>query len=210
MKHKISHSLYSYWNEIRGQRVAPRRFEIEPSRIASILPDTFILDCERHGSPRFRLAGTRMSNLLGRDVRDGDFLDLFQARDHKTLQHVLQLTITQAGVSLLTTEPVLDAAPGISSHPQIEIMLLPLFHTEAAVTRLLGCAVPLEPLVSLKPLAFLPQSLVSHETIWPDGRPHAVLQQLSRQSPFAPEQRGSRIVSSDRRRFRVFDGGKTT
>ena len=210
MKHKISHSLYSYWNEIRGQRVAPRRFEIEPSRIASILADTFILDCENHGNPRFRLAGTRMSNLLGRDVRDGEFLDLFQRRDHKTLQHALLLTIEQAGVSLLTSEPVLDTQASVPSNPQIEILLLPLFHTDATVTRLLGCAVPLEPLPHTKTLAHLPQSLVSHETIWPDGRPHAVLQQLNRQSPFAPEQRGARIVSSDRRRFRVFDGGKTT
>lgn len=210
MKHKISHSLYSYWNEIRGQRVAPRRFEIEPSRIASLLPDTFILDCEHQGSPHFRLAGTRMSSLLGRDVRDGEFLDLFQCRDHKAIQHALQLTIEQAGVSLLTTEPVLDPEQGGLRDPQIEILLLPLFHTQATVTRLLGCAVPLKPLSALKPLAHLPQSLVSHETIWPDGRPHAVLQQLNRQSPFAPEQRGARIVSSDRRRFRVFDGGKAT
>ena len=105
MKHKISHSLYTYWNEIRALRVAPRRFEIEPSRIASFLPDTFILDCGEPGKTRFRLAGTRMSTLLGRDVRDGAFLDLFRPADHKTLQDALQLTIEQAGVALLTTAP---------------------------------------------------------------------------------------------------------
>ena len=210
MKHKISHSLFTYWNEIRGLRVAPRRFEIEPSRIASILPDTFILDCSQSGSPRFRLAGTRMSTLLGRDVRDSAFLDLFQPADHNPLQNALQSTITQAGVALLTTAPCSAAEPATPPHQQIEILLLPLFHTQNAVTRLLGCAVPLEPLMRSNPHAYLPQSLVGHETIWPDGRPHAVLQQMNRQSPFAPEHRGSRIVSADRRRFRVFDGGKTT
>lgn len=210
MKHKISHSLYTYWNEIRALRVAPRRFEIEPSRIASFLPDTFILDCGEPGNPRFRLAGTRMSTLLGRDVRDGTFLDLFRPADHKTLQHALQLTIEQAGVALLTTAPCSAGEPVTAPYPHIEILLLPLFHTQNAVTRLLGCAVPLEPVIESKALAYLPQSLVAHETIWPDGRPHAVLQQMNRQSPFAPELRGARIVASDRRRFRVVDGGKTT
>ena len=83
-----------------------------------------------------------MSNLLGRDVRDGEFLDLFQAADHKALRHVLQLTIEQAGVAVLTTEPVLDA-DRYAGQSEIEILLLPLFHTQNAVTRMLGCAVPL-------------------------------------------------------------------
>ena len=44
MKHKTSNILYSYWNKVRGDRVTPRRFEIEPAQIAAILPATFILE----------------------------------------------------------------------------------------------------------------------------------------------------------------------
>ncbi|MEO1694679.1 MAG: PAS domain-containing protein, partial [Pseudomonadota bacterium] len=44
MKHSTSHSLYAYWNEVRDGRPAPRRFEIEPSRIAHILSETLILE----------------------------------------------------------------------------------------------------------------------------------------------------------------------
>lgn len=209
MKHKISHALFSYWNEIRGNRVAPRRFEIEPSRIAAILPDTFILDCGEPGAYRFRLAGTRMSAVLGRDVRDSGFLDLFAQDDHKAVAHVLRQTIEQAPVSVLTLEaaPVAGTPPGPAS--RIEIMLLPLFHTQPTVTRLLGSAAQLDPVPLGRSSGALPQTMVRHETIWPDGRPHAVLDQLNRQSPFAPEHRLGRIVSSDRRRFRVFDGGKS-
>jgi hypothetical protein len=210
MKHKISHSLYSYWNEIRGERIAPRRFEIEPSRIASILPDTFIIDCGEPGSFRFRLAGTRMSQLLGRDVRDSSFFDLFQPEDRETLPRVLQQVIDQAPVTVLSIAPIVadtapSRAPGL---PEIEMLLLPLFHTRTAVTRLLGCAAPLNPMPPGRMAVPFVLALQSHETIWPDGRPHAVIEQMNRQSPFLPEHQLGRIVSSDRRRFRVFDGGK--
>ena len=225
MKHRVSHALFTYWNEIRGQRVAPRRFEIEPSRIAAILPDTFILDCGEPGHHRFRLAGTRMSSMMGRDVRDGELAGLFQRQDHAAIGHLVGQATDQGAVIVLTSvaaplpgmadrpgvdgpEAILqagDAAPG----PRLEILLLPLFHTQEQVTRLLGCAVSLDP---PRPGHGVPpafQRLLDQETIWPDGRPHSVLQQLNRQSPFAPEHRGGRIVTADRRRFRVFDGGKS-
>lgn len=205
MKHKISQSLYTYWNEIRGQRVAPRRFEIEPARIAGILPDTFILECGETGQARFRLAGTRMSNLLGRDVRDCGFVDLFQAEDHKALGHILEQTTEQAAVCVITAGPVTDLSP----RKHAEILLLPLFHTQNAVSRILGCAVPLTQDTATARSTAVPQRMIAHEIIWPEGRPHVILKQMNRQSPFAAEHRGARIVTADRRRFRVFDGGKT-
>ena len=49
--------------------------------------------------------------------------------------------------------------------------------------------------------------LLAHDLVWPDGRPHSVVHALGRQSPFMPELSRARIVTSDRRRFRVLDGG---
>lgn len=218
MKHKTSHALFAYWNELRGQRIAPRRFEIEPSRIASILPDTFILDCGDPSDFRFRLAGTRMSALIGQDVRDSQFLDMFCSEDRRGLQHLLAQAIAQAPVLILTTATMPfaaptagpdDARPPTIHGPCVEIVLLPLFHTQNAVTRLLGCAVPLDVHQPGRPVRALPHAIVAQQTVWPDGRPHAILDHMDRQSPFAPRQQVGRIVASDRRRFRVFDGGKS-
>ena len=216
MKHTTSHALFTYWNEIRGQRVAPRRFEIEPARLSAILPDTFILDCGEPGLHRFRLAGTRMSSLLGRDLRDSALSGLFEASEHATLRHALAQAIDQAAVIVLTAVATPAGSPaalvspdaGLEPGPRIEFVLLPLFHMQNQVTRLLGSAVALEPAPPGRPQAPALQRLVGQETIWPDGRPQSVLQQLHRQSPFAPELRTGRIVTSDRRRFRGFDGGK--
>ncbi len=44
MKQRTIQTLYAYWNELRAGRVAPRRLEIEPARIGSILPETFMLE----------------------------------------------------------------------------------------------------------------------------------------------------------------------
>ena len=54
MREVITQALYGYWNEIRAGRLAPKRFEIEPSLIAGILPDTFILERVDNDTSRFR------------------------------------------------------------------------------------------------------------------------------------------------------------
>ncbi|MEO1650333.1 MAG: PAS domain-containing protein, partial [Pseudomonadota bacterium] len=65
MKHTTSHSLFSYWNEVRRGRPAPRRFDIEPSRISHILAETLILERIDFETYRFRLAGTKVSQAFG-------------------------------------------------------------------------------------------------------------------------------------------------
>jgi hypothetical protein len=49
--------------------------------------------------------------------------------------------------------------------------------------------------------------LLAVEAVWPQGRPHAAAEKLSRQTPILPEVRNARIVRQDRRQFRVYDGG---
>ena len=66
MKLNGSIELFQYWNRLRGTRPAPRRTEIEPSDIKTLLADTFILEQDSRGLPVFRLAGTRLCALFGR------------------------------------------------------------------------------------------------------------------------------------------------
>ena len=55
MQQPTSSQLYAYWDHVRNGRVAPRRFEIEPSMIAAVLPETFIVD--RQGRIRYKHVG---------------------------------------------------------------------------------------------------------------------------------------------------------
>jgi hypothetical protein len=203
MQQRATQSLFAYWNGVRGGRVAPRRFEIEPSRIADLLADTFILERIDTEHFRFRLAGTRICDLLGPALRSSDFLEPWRDDDREVLQHMFHGMATQGGVGLLVAEAKDDAGMVM----QFEILLLPLLHTREVADRFLGCMVPLNS-VQRDGLEHLTLSrLVSHELIWPDGRPHDVIEKVDRQVPFLPHIRTARIVRSERRQFRVYDGG---
>src|SRR5947209_8169807 len=76
MKQRTSQIIYRYWNEVRGTRLAPTRLEIEPGRIAEVLSETFILENTDTGSYVFRLAGTRICDQFGHELRGRSFLDM--------------------------------------------------------------------------------------------------------------------------------------
>ena len=75
MQQPTSRQLYAYWDRVRNGRVAPRRFEIEPAKIATILPETFIVEDAGMLGYRFRLAGTKICEHFGRELRGADLLD---------------------------------------------------------------------------------------------------------------------------------------
>ena len=134
MKEKTSQILFDYWNEVRGDRIAPRRFEIEPSRIASILPETFILEREARHQHRFRLAGTKVCEQFGREFRGMNILDLFTGIDREPVDRVLETVTAEGAVGVIS----LDAIEKQGRKVTLELLLLPLVHTGETVTRILG------------------------------------------------------------------------
>lgn len=203
MKSKTSQVLYSYWNDVRQGRLAPRRFEIEPSSITPILPDTFILECLDSETFRFRLAGTRICEEFGKEFRGTNFLDGWIAEDRITLHRHLSTMTQQGSVGVVT----FDVRDSEGPRHVFECLLLPLIHTRDTIDRFLGALTRLDVHEAVNDERIAPRRLRSSEVIWPDGRPHALLGPAHRQIPFMPHVRNARIVRSARRQFRVYDGG---
>ncbi len=68
-------ALFDYWNARRGDRTMPARSEIDPVDMPpTILPCLYILAAECDGQLRFRLSGTRLIEVFGRDP-SGKILD---------------------------------------------------------------------------------------------------------------------------------------
>src|SRR2546423_4823866 len=88
MKQASSRELFGYWAARRGKRAAPERGEIEPGAIRRALADAFILEFDRHAGHPFRLAGTRICALLGRELKNEALLDLW---DEETRAPLAQL-----------------------------------------------------------------------------------------------------------------------
>jgi hypothetical protein len=202
MQHKTSRALFSYWNEVRDGKLAPRRFDIEPARISDVLPDTFMLERIAKSLYRFRLAGTRICDEFQTELRGMNFLDGWSPEDTEALERDLRMVTEQGGVGLFTIE-----ARSLSGTPvPFEIIVLPLVHTHGTVDRYLGAISPL-PHGARSPERLVFRRLVHHDVLWPDGRPNAAVQRAQHQVPFLPHVRNARIVRQDRRQFRVYDGG---
>lgn len=204
MKQKTTQALYAYWNAVRRDRLAPRRFEIEPARIPDLLPVTFIL--ERMGAEkyRFRLAGTRICEVFGSELRGTDLLDGWSVADHDELLGLIHNVTDRGAVGVATVD--LETAGG--HRAELEILILPLLHTNDTVDRLLGAISVADDPDWLGHEQPATRRLVSVETIWPEGKPHEMVERQHHQAPFLSHIRSARIVRSNRRQFRVYDGGR--
>lgn len=203
MKAKSNQILFAYWNDVRDGRLAPRRFEIEPSRIAPILSETFIFERLDNDIYRFRIAGTRICDEFGTEFRGTNFLDGWATDDRITLSRHLQTVTHQGGVGLFTFACKMPAEGLVT----FECILLPMIHTRDSVDRLLGGLSRLDEPPQAIDERFAVRRLKTAELIWPDGRPHSLLTGQHRQTPILPHVRNARIVRVDRRQFRVYEGG---
>lgn len=208
LKHKHSQLLFAYWNSVRGIRMAPRRFDIEPGRLGDVLPETFILERTATDQLIYRLAGTKLCDSFGLDLRGRDFLQELSPSDRAKLEPQLESVIAQGAVLLQHLE--IGNQDGLTG--TLEVLLLPLTHTQSTIDRFVGCMVWLSSPFDVKSPKLTLMKLVSSQLIWPEGPPIAdPARHLdpARQAPFLPHIRNARIVRQDRRQFRVYDGGLT-
>ncbi len=97
-------TLFQYWNQLRDGRPAPRRTEIEPADIKSLLADTFILEKDTRGEAVFRLAGTRLCAIYGRELKGFSFPSLWRARDQRLVARLVHSVFHQKSVMLIDYE----------------------------------------------------------------------------------------------------------
>lgn len=203
MRHRTSQKLYDYWNHVRGDRSAPNRFDIEPSKIADILPSTFILERAGADTYQFRLAGTRMCEIFGKELRCTNFLAGWPLEDRHLLVRNLSVLTNQAATALIHFQATARAEQAI----EFEVLLLPLFHTHKKIDRILGCCSPLGSPSWLGDKPLLSRRLVANELVWPNSDRQASIPAKSSASTIETQDGSARIVRSAERRFIVFEGG---
>lgn len=138
MRHKTSVEIFNYWDRIRGSAGAPLRNAIEPASIRHILPQLFILEMMPTGETRFRLAGTMVCNLFGRELREHDFTSLWSGSQSADVANIAKGVMIHAVPTLLNATGY--SAAGRSQ--SFEIVLMPVRSSEDKCDRLLGCVVP--------------------------------------------------------------------
>jgi hypothetical protein len=139
MKHPSSQEFFAYWDEKRGQARAPDRSDIEPDAVRELLGDIFVLSCDATNRYPFRVAGTRLCALLGRDLKDLAFSELFAPEGRREIRDIITVV----------TEEMLPAIAGITATSaegtaHLELLLLPFSHRAHAPLSLTGLLAPFE------------------------------------------------------------------
>lgn len=126
MKHPSNREFYAYWDEKRAGARAPDRSDIEPGAVRELLGDIFVLSYDATAGYPFRVAGTRVCALLGRDLKDRSFSALFGPDGRREIEEVIAVVAEemQAAVAGITATTE-DGAPA-----HFELLLLP-FNTRA-------------------------------------------------------------------------------
>jgi hypothetical protein len=165
MKHPSSREFFAYWDEKRGDARAPDRSEIEPAAVRELLGDIFVLSYDGAAGHPFRVAGTRVCALLGRDLKDRSFSELFAPDARCEIEDIISVV----------SEEMLAAVAGITatsedgSPAHLELLLLPFSPRAHAPLSLTGLLAPFErghrvlrdfQLTSWRYLAHPPQKLV--------------------------------------------------
>jgi hypothetical protein len=158
-------TLYVYWNELRAGRLAPERLEVEPTRIADILPETFMLERLDARAFHYRLAGTRLCDLLGAELRGSNFFARFDEWQRRELPRRLADASGEGAGMLL----VVEVGPEPAQRLELEVLLLPLLYARK-MTRLIGAMAALRG-PSWPVAAASRWRLLRAELIWPDGKP---------------------------------------
>jgi len=104
MNQNGSITLFHYWNRLRDRRPAPRRSEVEPADIKTLLADTFILERDTRGEAVFRLAGTRLCAGYGRELKGFSFPSLWRGKDQRLVSRLIHGVFEQKSVVLITYE----------------------------------------------------------------------------------------------------------
>jgi hypothetical protein len=202
-KQNSPRTLYTYWNQVRAGRLAPERLEIEPSRIAPILSETFMLERMDGETYQFRLAGTRLCELFGRELRGTRFLEGWSDEDRRTLLRLLGMISEQGAAVSLAIEGASDDRHRV----ELEAMLLPLVHGGTDINRVIGAMTAITAPHWLGSDPLRNRRLKRHQVIWPDGRPHALAARSGGRMPFVAAL-PARSATTQRRHLRVVDGGR--
>src|SRR5262245_39961282 len=114
--------LFQYWNRLRAGRPAPKRTEIEPADIKSLLADTFILEKDARGEAVFRLAGTRLCATYGRELKGFAFASLWKEKDQRLIHRLAYSAFSTKSVVVISYR-------GMSRNSRFnafELIMLPL------------------------------------------------------------------------------------
>lgn len=145
MKHPSTIAIFNEWQRLafnagQGGFAVPARASIEPRKLARHLADLFIVESVTDSAgTTFRIAGTRICTLYGRELRASPLSSLWPDRDRPALNEMID-TVNRLGIPALSMHQGITVSSRCVS---LELLLAPLTKNDGQIC-LLGCLVALD------------------------------------------------------------------
>lgn len=137
MKHSGTRQLFEYWSDLRGGRSAPYKSEVTARGIGRTLAsNTFILENLADGARRFRLAGSRLHDIFGLELRGMSAQAIMQQESRSRMQSLMDDCLAAPTVCVFTCSAEIQGGDALP----IEIILAPLRSDFDQMNRILGAA----------------------------------------------------------------------
>lgn len=163
--HPKTRSLFQIWDTIRRGKTAPRRDELDLRAIKDLLANVAVI--EQHPSKSsypFRLAGTALRKVFGKELTGTDFLSLWSQVEQDTILELAALVVSKH-------QPATVRFKGFARDGRaegIEMIMLPMVTTQQNETQIIAVIAPLTGPYWLGVHPILRNELISHRLIRTD------------------------------------------
>lgn len=135
LRHAGSRRLFEYWSDLRGGRAAPYKSEVTARGVGRALAgNTFILERLSDGAMRFRLAGSRLFDVFGLEVRGMSALSIMDGDSRTRFRSLVEECLAGPAVGAMTC--IANTPDG--EEITLEIILAPLRSDFDQMNRVLG------------------------------------------------------------------------
>ena len=135
MSDPVLDSLRSYWENLRAGRIAPYRSEIDPREFKHALENMFILEIVGEKNIRVRLAGMKMCEMMGMEVRGMSPRAFMMPGDREKFDATILEVVEKPAV----TELVMETVDYNGRSGTAYVLMMPLRSDFGEITRILGC-----------------------------------------------------------------------
>jgi hypothetical protein len=126
----------AYWEGLRQNGAVPSRDAIDPRGIAGALEQVCMIERIAPGLARFRLVGSKITDLVGCEVRGMPFTALFDPMGRRRIGPLLEELFSSPAILHVDLEAERSLGrPALRAH----LMLLPLASQQGKVDLALGC-----------------------------------------------------------------------
>ncbi len=163
MLHPGSRQLFRYWESLRAERACPRKSELELKNIIDVVPNlTIIVQNSNTKSWQFRLAGTKIYSLFGKEMTNCDVLQGFDTFERGVVSNCFDISQTRLQPSLVRMRFISEQNEVIAA----EMIGLPIQDNADGKIQIFGGLFPFSNSRQDGEIGFLRRELISARMIW--------------------------------------------